>query len=182
MNAIYPADKLGTRDRVFIINADHYKSFTPTPVRDTHPPAPNRPVRRRFPRWLPPTTTGLASTRTSRTPRGPVIALVGDGAVGQLCAAHVDRPDEAQVTVIDRLPTPGGLVRCRVAPDHPGTKGVPTASTCSHRDPRSRHGHRRRRGRAGPVEITQPAELAARPRRRCSTRSARANRGARDSG
>jgi ferredoxin--NADP+ reductase len=53
------------------------------------------------------------------------IAIVGSGPSGMYCAEALLRggPD-IRVDVIDRLPTPFGLVRGGVAPDHQSTKGV----------------------------------------------------------
>lgn len=53
------------------------------------------------------------------------IAIVGSGPAGFYAAEAIikARPD-AQVDLIDRLPTPYGLVRSGVAPDHQGTKNV----------------------------------------------------------
>lgn len=65
---------------------------------------------------------------------------------------------EADVTVIDRLPTPGGLVRAGVAPDHPGTKGVLHSFDLLYRDPRVSMLTNVGVG-DGPNEVT-PAELA----------------------
>lgn len=53
------------------------------------------------------------------------IAIVGSGPAGFYAAEAIikARPD-AQVDLFDRLPTPYGLVRSGVAPDHQGTKNV----------------------------------------------------------
>jgi ferredoxin/flavodoxin---NADP+ reductase len=64
------------------------------------------------------------------TPENPLrVAIVGSGpsgfyAAGSLlkCKSHPDLV--AQVDVFDRLPTPWGLVRGGVAPDHPNIKSV----------------------------------------------------------
>jgi NADPH-dependent glutamate synthase beta subunit-like oxidoreductase len=53
------------------------------------------------------------------------IAIVGTGPAGFYCAeAILKKVPEARVDLIDRLPTPYGLVRSGVAPDHQGTKNV----------------------------------------------------------
>jgi ferredoxin--NADP+ reductase len=57
------------------------------------------------------------------------VAIVGSGPSGFYAAGHLlkarSHPDlEAQVDVYDRLPTPWGLVRGGVAPDHPNIKAV----------------------------------------------------------
>jgi ferredoxin/flavodoxin---NADP+ reductase len=64
------------------------------------------------------------------TPEQPLrVAIVGSGPAGFYAAGHLlkakSHPDlEAQVDVYDRLPTPWGLVRGGVAPDHPNIKAV----------------------------------------------------------
>ncbi|XP_031388723.1 NADPH:adrenodoxin oxidoreductase, mitochondrial isoform X2 [Punica granatum] len=53
------------------------------------------------------------------------VCIVGSGPAGFYTAEKVLKTQEAaQVDVIDRLPTPFGLVRSGVAPDHPETKIV----------------------------------------------------------
>lgn len=53
------------------------------------------------------------------------IAIVGSGPAGFYTAEALNRkaPD-ARIDIIDRLPTPYGLVRYGVAPDHQGTKAI----------------------------------------------------------
>src|SRR5436853_4451891 len=53
------------------------------------------------------------------------VAIVGAGPAGFYAAGHLlaaDRP--VQVDMFDKLPTPFGLVRAGVAPDHPKIKSV----------------------------------------------------------
>ena len=54
------------------------------------------------------------------------VAIVGSGPSGFYAAGHLLRAKdvEVQVDVFDRLPTPWGLVRGGVAPDHPNIKAV----------------------------------------------------------
>ena len=52
------------------------------------------------------------------------VAVVGSGPAGIYAAAALTAHDEAAVDVIDRLPTPFGLVRYGVAPDHEKMKSV----------------------------------------------------------
>jgi ferredoxin--NADP+ reductase len=57
------------------------------------------------------------------------VAIVGSGPAGFYAAGHLLRckthPDlHVQVDMFDRLPTPWGLVRAGVAPDHPNIKAV----------------------------------------------------------
>ncbi|HEV3379009.1 MAG TPA: FAD-dependent oxidoreductase [Thermoleophilaceae bacterium] len=69
----------------------------------------------------------MASIGTSENPLR--VAIVGSGPAGFYAAGHLlkckSHPDlEVQVDVYDRLPTPWGLVRGGVAPDHPNIKAV----------------------------------------------------------
>jgi len=53
------------------------------------------------------------------------VAVVGSGPAGFYAAAHLLASDvPVEVDMIDRLPTPWGLVRLGVAPDHPNIKAV----------------------------------------------------------
>lgn len=61
------------------------------------------------------------------TPENPLrVAIVGAGPSGFYAAEHIlrDEATHAQVDLFDRLPTPYGLVRGGVAPDHPKIKSV----------------------------------------------------------
>jgi ferredoxin/flavodoxin---NADP+ reductase len=56
------------------------------------------------------------------------IAVVGSGPAGFYAAGHLLASDLAvEVDMIERLPTPWGLVRLGVAPDHPNIKAVSRA-------------------------------------------------------
>src|SRR5437764_10187148 len=54
------------------------------------------------------------------------VAVIGAGPSGFYACEHILRDEElhAQVDLFDRLPTPFGLVRGGVAPDHPKIKQV----------------------------------------------------------
>jgi ferredoxin/flavodoxin---NADP+ reductase len=53
------------------------------------------------------------------------VAIVGSGPAGFYCAEAIcKKAPEVRIDLIDRLPTPYGLVRSGVAPDHQGTKNV----------------------------------------------------------
>jgi ferredoxin--NADP+ reductase len=53
------------------------------------------------------------------------VAVVGSGPAGFYAAAHLLAADPpVEVDMIERLPTPWGLVRLGVAPDHPNIKAV----------------------------------------------------------
>src|SRR6266511_3408210 len=65
--------------------------------------------------------TGLAN--------GPLrVAIIGSGPAGfYAAAALLDADEPVEVDMIERLPTPWGLVRLGVAPDHPKLKSVSKA-------------------------------------------------------
>lgn len=53
------------------------------------------------------------------------VAIIGAGPAGAYVAERLVRKNPAaQIDVIDRLPTPFGLIRYGVAPDHQGTKNI----------------------------------------------------------
>src|SRR5262245_41314673 len=53
------------------------------------------------------------------------VAIVGSGPSGFYAAQHLlGGPDTVEVDLVDRLPTPFGLVRGGVAPDHQNSKAV----------------------------------------------------------
>lgn len=53
------------------------------------------------------------------------VAIIGSGPAGFYCAEALTKgAPEARIDILDRLPTPYGLVRSGVAPDHQGTKNV----------------------------------------------------------
>jgi len=61
------------------------------------------------------------------SPRNPLrVAIIGSGPSGFYAAEHILGQDDinVQVDMFDRLPTPFGLVRAGVAPDHPKIKSV----------------------------------------------------------
>jgi ferredoxin/flavodoxin---NADP+ reductase len=56
------------------------------------------------------------------------VAVVGSGPAAFYAAGHLlDQEEGAQVDMLERLPTPWGLVRLGVAPDHPNIKAVSRA-------------------------------------------------------
>src|SRR5215470_8190784 len=56
------------------------------------------------------------------------VAVVGSGPAGFYAAGHLlDAEQPVEVDMIERLPTPWGLVRLGVAPDHPKIKAVSKA-------------------------------------------------------
>lgn len=77
--------------------------FTNSPIEESEPPDP---VRRR-----------LSDERPALS-----VAIVGSGPAGCYAAVELSAIKGATVSVFDRLPTPFGLVRAGVAPDHASTK------------------------------------------------------------
>lgn len=77
---------------------------------------------------------GLTTPRPSQAPVAPVVrlpqgtrlrvAVVGAGPAGLYAADELLKQSGVEVTVLDRLPMPHGLVRAGVAPDHQATKGI----------------------------------------------------------
>jgi ferredoxin--NADP+ reductase len=82
------------------INAAHFET---NPISESAPPDP---IRRRLPQ-----------DRTSLS-----VAVVGSGPAGCYAADELSSIKGVTVTVLDQLPTPFGLVRSGVAPDHGSTK------------------------------------------------------------
>lgn len=63
----------------------------------------------------------FSSSRVSAKPLH--VCIVGSGPAGFYTAEKMlKRHEQANVDIIERLPTPFGLVRSGVAPDHPETK------------------------------------------------------------
>lgn len=101
--AIVPVERLSARDAVYAdINRQYYEGLPADPPWA----APH------FPR------TAAASAGGLR------VAIVGTGPSACYTAQRILRSTGAEVTMIDRVPVAGGLVRHGVAPDHPSTKRV----------------------------------------------------------
>ncbi|MBC3190694.1 FAD-dependent oxidoreductase [Pseudonocardia sp. C8] len=66
------------------------------------------------------------------------VAVVGTGPAGMYAAQDLLLHTPSRVTLVDRLETPGGLVRYGVAPDHPSTKGIGESFARFHTHPRVR--------------------------------------------
>ncbi|MCX4850478.1 FAD-dependent oxidoreductase [Streptomyces sp. NBC_00893] len=66
------------------------------------------------------------------------VAIVGTGPAGMYAAEDLLLHTNAEVTLVDRLPVAGGLVRYGVAPDHPATKKVGDTFARFHDHPRVR--------------------------------------------
>ncbi|MEI6253438.1 MAG: FAD-dependent oxidoreductase [Mycobacteriaceae bacterium] len=76
---------------------------------------------------VPPTAKLAPVLPAPRVRRGAVpltVAVVGSGPAGMFAADELLTQPGVRVNVFDALPTPYGLVRAGVAPDHQSTKGV----------------------------------------------------------
>ncbi|MGW3229004.1 FAD-dependent oxidoreductase [Kitasatospora sp. NPDC001095] len=117
VDAVFPVDRLRGPDTVFgDLNRDWFRD---------HPSdhawgAPS------FPRSLP---GGLGTLR---------IAVVGTGPSAGYTAQELLRSTSAEITMIDRLPVTGGLLRHGVAPDHQSTKRIVESFASVFHDPRLR--------------------------------------------
>jgi ferredoxin--NADP+ reductase len=109
VDAIVPAPKLAPTQQPFLqINADFYKS------------AEN--LSRSRPTLAPVTPAAEVRRGADRSPLR--VAIVGSGPAAMYAADELLTQPGVRVNVFDRLPTPGGLVRAGVAPDHQRTKRV----------------------------------------------------------
>lgn len=103
VKAIQPADLLRGSETAFIdINAQFYE----TPRDETV--------------W-----TAPAFTHSGDTDGEPLrVAIVGSGPAASYTAKHLLTTTTCEVSIFERLPIPGGLLREGVAPDHGGTKAL----------------------------------------------------------
>ncbi|MGW5618264.1 FAD-dependent oxidoreductase [Streptomyces sp. NPDC003877] len=126
VDAIVPVDRLTGPQKAYAeINAAY---FAGSPVPEPAPDSPNfhawdRPT---FDRALP------ADFRPLR------VAVVGTGPAGMYTAQDLLLHTNAEISLIDRLPVTGGLVRYGVAPDHPTTKKIGDTFSRFHTHPRVR--------------------------------------------
>lgn len=113
VDAIFPVESLlsGPKKPYPQINADYFAAQTPVEAVD---PAPN------FHTWNPPVFNRSIPSDF------PVldVAVVGTGPAGMYAVEDLLLHTNARVTLIDRLPVAGGLIRYGVAPDHPATKRI----------------------------------------------------------
>ncbi|MFZ2512309.1 MAG: FAD-dependent oxidoreductase [Gordonia sp. (in: high G+C Gram-positive bacteria)] len=102
VSAIFPDDELDAKDEPYLqINADYYKDHD--------------------------VEGGMAQpVKLPRLPEGAQlrVAVVGAGPAAFYAAGMLAQNAQIGVDMFDRLPTPYGLVRAGVAPDHAKTKGV----------------------------------------------------------
>ncbi|GAA3699018.1 FAD-dependent oxidoreductase [Gordonia hankookensis] len=101
VEAILPDDQLEERDEPYLqINADYYKDHD--------------------------VEGGLVPPKKApQLPDGELhVAIIGAGPAAFYAAEELVRKPQVKIDMFDRLPTPYGLVRAGVAPDHAPTKGV----------------------------------------------------------
>ncbi|MBE9376153.1 FAD-dependent oxidoreductase [Saccharopolyspora sp. HNM0983] len=116
VEAIFPVDRLFGADAAHAeLNRRHF-----TGEADDTWSAP------RFPRSLP------------RELAAPRVAVVGTGPAAGYAVQNLLRSTEAEITVLDRSPVPGGLIRYGVAPDHPSTKRIWHSFATAFQHPRVR--------------------------------------------
>src|SRR3954447_1739996 len=110
VDAAVPADALSEAERVYAdLNAEYYRGRAPAPRSG---PLFHAWDRARFDWSLPSDFRGLD------------VAVVGTGPAGLYPADMLLVHTQSAVTLIDRLPVAGGLIRYGVAPDHPSTKRI----------------------------------------------------------
>ncbi|MFJ9037315.1 FAD-dependent oxidoreductase [Streptomyces sp. NPDC102406] len=103
VDALKPHTALGEAELPFIeLNASYYKE---------------NPHSDRTPMYVVPRQRAIPAGQLS-------VAIVGAGPAGLFAADALLRHPGVRVTVLDRLPTPYGLARAGVAPDHQDTKQV----------------------------------------------------------
>ncbi|MFD6587003.1 FAD-dependent oxidoreductase [Streptomyces anulatus] len=126
VDAIFPVDALSAAQREYAdINAAYYEGGEPAPGTTEGP---------NFHAWGEP-----VFGRSLPSDFGPLrVAVVGTGPAGMYAAQDLLLHTAAEVTLIDRLPVAGGLVRYGVAPDHPATKKVGDTFSRFHTHPRVR--------------------------------------------
>ncbi|MEU6948662.1 FAD-dependent oxidoreductase [Streptomyces sp. NPDC046316] len=125
VDAIFPVDSLSAADAGYAaVNAAYFADKEPP----AQAPGPN------FHTWGAPTFE-----RSLPSDFAPIrVAVVGTGPAGMYAAEDLLLHTNAEVTLVDRLPVAGGLVRYGVAPDHPATKKVGDTFARFHTHPRVR--------------------------------------------
>lgn len=124
VDAVFPVDSLfGARKEYAAINAAYFEDREPEPVAGPNFHAWGEPS---FPRSLP---SDFEPIR---------VAVVGTGPAGMYAAEDLLLHTNAEVTLVDRLPVAGGLVRYGVAPDHPATRKAGETFARFHSHPRVR--------------------------------------------
>ncbi|MEV3987669.1 FAD-dependent oxidoreductase [Streptomyces sp. NPDC049837] len=125
VDAVFPVDGLPDAQQDFAaVNAAYFADAPPPPA--DHGPNFHAWGVPRFERSLP---ADFAPIR---------VAVVGTGPAGMYAAEDLLLHTNAEVTLVDRLPVAGGLVRYGVAPDHPATKRIGDTFARFHSHPRVR--------------------------------------------
>lgn len=126
VDAVFPVESLtGPQQAYAEINAAYYADATPPQPGGDSP---------NFHSWSEPSfTRTLPADFTA-----PRVAIVGTGPAGMYAAEDLLLHTAAEVTLLDRLPVAGGLVRYGVAPDHPATKRIGDTFARFHDHPRVR--------------------------------------------
>ncbi|MGW2014303.1 FAD-dependent oxidoreductase [Streptomyces sp. NPDC001927] len=126
VDAIFPVDSLSPAQAGYAaVNAAYFADKEPL---EAVAPGPN------FHSWGAP-----AFERSLPSDFAPIrVAIVGTGPAGMYAAEDLLLHTNAEVTLVDRLPVAGGLVRYGVAPDHPATKKVGDTFARFHTHPRVR--------------------------------------------
>ncbi|MEU8621654.1 FAD-dependent oxidoreductase [Streptomyces sp. NPDC048623] len=126
VDAIFPADALRPGQEAYAaVNAAFYEDRAP---REAPADAPT------FHAWGAP-----SFARSLPSDFAPLrVAVVGTGPAGMYAAEDLLLHTGAEVTLVDRLPVAGGLVRYGVAPDHPATKRIGETFARFHTHPRVR--------------------------------------------
>ncbi|SEC99291.1 ferredoxin--NADP+ reductase [Amycolatopsis tolypomycina] len=126
VDAIFPAGELTGRLRAYEqLNAEYYAGRD---VLADVSAAPN------FHRWAPPSFARVLPSDFASLD----VAVVGTGPAGMYAVEDLLLHTNARVTLVDRLPVAGGLIRYGVAPDHPSTKKIGETFARFHDHPRLR--------------------------------------------
>ena len=132
VDAIFPVDALtGPLREYAAVNAAYYEEDGEGGGQETADAAEGSP---NFHSWAEPS---FPRVLPSDFP-APRVAVVGTGPAGMYAAQDLLLHTGAEVTLLDRLPVAGGLVRYGVAPDHPSTKRVSETFARFHDHPRVR--------------------------------------------
>lgn len=127
VDAVVPVDVLSGPLQAYAgINAAYYEDRNPPADVLSH--APNLHA------WGPPVFTHRIASDLAPLD----VAVVGTGPAGMYAVEDLLLHTNARVTLIDRLPVAGGLVRYGVAPDHPSTKQIGERFARFHTHPRLR--------------------------------------------
>ncbi|ALG05859.1 FAD-dependent oxidoreductase [Kibdelosporangium phytohabitans] len=125
VDAIYEAKDLPDPLRIYAdLNAGYYEDKEQART----DPAPN------FHTWAPTVFTRIIPSDLPALD----VAVVGTGPAGMYAVEDLLLHTSARVTLIDRLPVAGGLVRYGVAPDHGATKRIGESFARFHTHPRVR--------------------------------------------